>query len=335
MEDIKKRIEFIDLAKGVCIILVVVAHCGVAINIPGWEIVRMPLYFILSGLFFKDYGGWGRFVIQKTNKILIPFFFFYLLGNIAYYLIKTFAPNLLITGSRGICDIFDNRQFFNGPIWFLLCLFWCNVLFCTIQRYIKKDSFRLLLIVVFGGMGWYLGNVVHIFLPLFIDVAFTALPFFAFGYYLKHTSILYPNKFDKSHLVFAISFWLIAFCLTKLTDFRLSLHYNILEGWATYLISFTSVMSILFLCKVVKRVPFVSYVGRYSIILLCTHHLIYRPVKVVFSGIIMNTTWLHVSVAVVTLLLAAALIPVCIRYIPLFTAQKDLIQMPPQDSKSK
>lgn len=52
-----QRIDFIDLAKGVCIFLVVIGHCGVPINIPGFEIVRMPLYFILSGLFFKDYGG--------------------------------------------------------------------------------------------------------------------------------------------------------------------------------------------------------------------------------------------------------------------------------------
>ena len=57
----KKRIEFIDLAKGVCILMVVMGHCGFPIDIPVWEIVRMPLYFILSGLFFKDYVGWSSF----------------------------------------------------------------------------------------------------------------------------------------------------------------------------------------------------------------------------------------------------------------------------------
>lgn len=57
METRHKRIEFIDLAKGVCIIMVVMGHCGCPLEIPGWTIVRMPLYFILSGLFFKDYGG--------------------------------------------------------------------------------------------------------------------------------------------------------------------------------------------------------------------------------------------------------------------------------------
>ena len=39
--------------------------------------LRMPLYFTLSGLFFKDYGGLLPTFIKKCNKILIPFIFFY------------------------------------------------------------------------------------------------------------------------------------------------------------------------------------------------------------------------------------------------------------------
>lgn len=54
---VKKRIDFIDTAKGVCIILVVLGHSGIPIDFVGMNSMRMPLYFILSGLFFKDYGG--------------------------------------------------------------------------------------------------------------------------------------------------------------------------------------------------------------------------------------------------------------------------------------
>ncbi len=42
----KKRIEFIDLAKEVCILLVVIGYCGVYVPIPGFNMMRMPLYFI-------------------------------------------------------------------------------------------------------------------------------------------------------------------------------------------------------------------------------------------------------------------------------------------------
>ena len=74
----KKRIEFIDLAKGVCILLVIMMHTDVNVDFPGLRGMRMPLYFILSGLFFKDYGGFLNLLVKKANKILIPFLFFYL-----------------------------------------------------------------------------------------------------------------------------------------------------------------------------------------------------------------------------------------------------------------
>ena len=323
----QKRIEFIDLAKGICILLVVLGHCGVPINIPGLEIVRMPLYFILSGLFFKDYGGGYNFFIKKTNKILIPFLFFYFVGCVIFYGLKAFAPQLAVTEARGIFDIFDNRQFFNGPIWFLLCLFWCNIIFCQITLNVKKDSVRIPLVVLLGFIGWFLGEK-GIFVPMFIDVALTALPFFAFGYYLKKSEILYPNKMDRYNIVFAILFWGAAYLLTRTTEYRLSFHYNGLEGWSTYLISITSVLAVLFLCKTIKHIPFVSYCGRYSIVLLCVHHLIYRPLMVLLpkTGVaLLSDKW---SIAIITLLLSALCIPICKKLIPWFIAQKDLIKLP-------
>ena len=81
---IKKRVEWIDLAKGVCIILVVITHIflvsGVSFSLDSkMTSIRMPLYFILSGLFFKQYEGFKGFLTRKTNKLLIPFLFFFLL----------------------------------------------------------------------------------------------------------------------------------------------------------------------------------------------------------------------------------------------------------------
>ena len=73
-----KRIEYIDLAKGICIMLVVLLHVfgdmsGTVIKI--MNLFRMPLYFVLSGLFFKQYEGFYSFLKKKTNKLLIPFLF--------------------------------------------------------------------------------------------------------------------------------------------------------------------------------------------------------------------------------------------------------------------
>lgn len=321
----KQRIKFIDLAKGVCIFLVVIGHSGFPIAIPGWSIVRMPLYFMLSGLFFKDYGGIKCLCIKKINKILIPFLFFYLLGYAAFYLIKWLKPELLITESRGILDLFDNRQFFNGPIWFLLTLFWCNLIFCALTSVVKNNSEYFIFVCAIGLVGWYLGNE-GVFIPLFIDVAMTSLPFFTMGYFLKKTNILYPNKFDKFNLLFFAALWLISILIENTMHQRMSLHYNIIEGWSTYLLAFTSVMSVIILCKMINHLPFISYIGRYSIVLLCIHHMIYRPLMVLITHY-PHFSFNGFTVAFTTLILSALCIPIFIKWIPWFVAQKDLIHI--------
>lgn len=322
----KQRIEFIDLAKGICIILVTVGHCGAPIDIPGLEVVRMPLYFILSGLFFKTYGDFVGFTIKKTNKILIPFLFFYFIAYALFYLLQWYKPEYLVTEANGILDIFNNRQYFNGPIWFLLALYWCGLIFAGITTFVKNDFKRVLATVAIGGVGILLGRF-DIILPAFIDVAFTALPFYSLGYYLKQTPVLYPNKYDKFNFLFVIIFYLVSFIISQTASFRLSFHYNGTDGILFgYTLAITSVMAILYLCKIIKRLPVVSYLGRYSLIVLCTHHMIYRPLSVIFNKMpyeFMHTGWF---LAVSTLLVCWALIPLCIRFIPYFVAQKDLIR---------
>lgn len=321
-----KRIDFIDLAKGICILLVILAHCGVSMNYPGLQTIQMPLFFILSGFFLKDYGGFARFIIQKTNRLLLPFLFFYLTGYVVFYLLKYFAPSILKTDANGIMDVFTQRQYFNGPIWFLLCLFWTNVMFCAISLNVRKEWVRACIVLCLGLFGAFLG-LKEVILPCMIDVALTAFPFFYFGYILKKTPLLYKNKNDKYNLLFALLLYSIAFAFSLWFDSPyIGFHANHIVGNipVIYIISITSVMAILYLCKIVGRLPFLSYFGRYSIIPLCVHHLIYRPVKLVMMHFGMDNV---LALSVITVLLSWACIPLCIKYIPYFTAQKDLIKI--------
>ena len=125
----QKRIEFIDLAKGICILCIVLGHIGIDTTIPGITNFVMPVFFVLSGLFFKDNEGVKTFTIKKINKLLVPFLFFYLIGYVVFYALKLLAPQLLVTDANGIDDVFNNRQYFNGPIWFLISLF------CVLQSH--------------------------------------------------------------------------------------------------------------------------------------------------------------------------------------------------------
>lgn len=323
------RIEFIDLAKGICILLVVVGHVGVNIAIPGLESVRMPLYFILSGLFFKSYGGVKKFFIKKINKILIPFLFFYLLGYSVFYVVNWIVPGLIVSDAKSILDVFTQRQYFNGPIWFLLALFWTNIMFCVIHEYLSKEWLRAVVVLLIGVVGMYLGRN-DIYLPCVVDSAMTALPFFYFGYWLKQSDLLSANRYDRYNWLWVLLLYGASVGLSRWSGgAHIGFHYNNVVGnvFVIYLLAVCSVMAVLLLCKIVKRVPFVSYCGRYSIILLCTHHLFYRPIKLVLMKLefvpMEYVVWIT---AILTLLCCYVSILLCIKYIPYFTAQKDLIK---------
>ena len=128
----KKRIEWIDLAKGICIFLVVFRHVSVALDIDyplqtQFASFRMPLYFILSGLFFKQYEGFAGFLKRKTNKLLIPFLFFLITTSVIPFAVINHESSLKLF----FTDM--NGPVYNFAIWFLLCLFEINILFYLIQ----------------------------------------------------------------------------------------------------------------------------------------------------------------------------------------------------------
>jgi len=122
-----QRIEYIDLAKGFCIIFVVMLHISNYYDIDFWlthkiTAFRIPLYYFLSGVFFKSYNGFLNFLKKKTNKLLIPFLFFYLTTSC---LLK-----YLIGGGSFIdllASIYYEESFSNSAIWFLLSLFIVNI----------------------------------------------------------------------------------------------------------------------------------------------------------------------------------------------------------------
>ena len=316
-----KRIEFIDLAKGVCIILVVAFHTELTAHLVYLKALRMPLYFILSGLFFKDYGSFIVFLEKKVNRILIPALFFFLLF-IVFQLIVTRRMDL----SEFISPVLT-PQMPNLPVWFLICLFWINVIFCLISIYVKQPVIRAAVVGVCGIAGWLL-SMKDIYLPLYISAALSALPFFYIGYLLRKIPLLYKNKYDRFNLPLSILLLGIpsAYCLMEEAVY-ISFRTNLVQGnmAVIYLVSLSLVIGLLLLCKAVGWLPVVSYLGRYSIIVLGLH-------GIVISWICYPVCWLARIEATPAVLFAMSMcicwiaIPLCRKMVPAFTAQADCVR---------
>ena len=208
MEDNKsKRIDFVDLTKGVCIILVVMAHIGGAFTKFDEDSMvscfRMPLYFFISGIFFKSYEGFSGFFLRKINKLLIPFTFFYVGAFLLKYVVWKIAPGVfhLPVQWSELLVVFHRHDLikFNPPIWFLIALFNCNILFYLLH-FLRDRHLKLVfaLTLLIGAIGFFMGKY-RFELPLYVDVAMTALPFYVAGFWIRpvsYTHLTLPTKLE-------------------------------------------------------------------------------------------------------------------------------------------
>lgn len=330
------RVDFIDLAKGFCIILVVLSHvCGST----AWyfldvmNIFRMPLYFVLSGLFFKSYGSFFVFVKKKTNKLLIPF--------LSVYLFVVLPSSFLIYHRYGSVDnIYDfffahfGRLYLgiDGAAWFLLCLLFMNLIFYLIYLIAKGKMFPMFLMTIACGLTGYLLDCQHIYIALWIDSALTAMPFFMLGYFIRSKTDLLNETLSKKHLqlsVLSLLMLLFAVWLDEIQGVH-EIYYGSNEyevnAFSLYAGGAFGMLFVLLISKRVNSLPVVSYVGRYSIVVLLTHLLylfLFRNILYQL-GIQQENVWLNLLLSGIIILLEIPTISFCIKFLPYCFAQKDL-----------
>lgn len=328
MKNINTRIEWIDLAKGICIFLVVFHHVSSVIHLDyplrtQLTSFRMPLYFILSGLFFKQYEGFIGFLKRKTNKLLIPYLFFLLATSVIPYIIAYHESPLELI-------LFEmNGPVYNHAIWFLLCLFEINLLFYLIQwaaeSIIPKHKITtvLTLSLLLGCCGLALSKA-QVYNLLYTGTMLTALPFFTFGWWLRsHTHFLsQPFTWKKDVPLMMVCTLIVSTCA-----YRIVFVLNVIPNDAfpyIYLCGIAGTMLVLIIAKAIKRLPFISFWGRYSIIILCTHQIAIEVMATLLKRYLSGIPLL-IAVLVSVLLISHLSIIFMKKYMPHVTAQKDVI----------
>jgi len=330
----KPRIEYIDLAKGICITLVVCFHLTLFYNtsLPFdkfFRTFRMPLYFFLSGCFFKAYEGFGGFIKRKINKLLIPFVFFYVVCSFLIpNILAHYGVNMRYLPMSQMWSALLDEYYPSGQIWFLLCLFEINIFFYVIYLFAGTFEKRTLVIVLislmFGICGIILG-LKGIDLPANFDSAMSALPFFAVGYVVfRHTDLLKPNRFDRYLPLMVIGAFTLVYFICPNVSFLENHFFG--HSWCTaYPFGTLGVLGVVWLSKLLKRLPIISYYGRYSIIILVTHGTVLH-----FFAAILNRFGLSLTTELLLNLLLTMssyllIIPFMRRFMPHVTAQKDVI----------
>lgn len=328
----KPRINYLDFMKGLCIILIVGYHVTPD-NIYGdanhmLMSFRVPMYYFLSGLFFKTYNGFCDFTRRKFNNIIVPLMFFYLmaccLAIICCELLH--LDRLGLIGDKWQWEyLFDpillNDFHYSNALWFLISLFEVNIFYYIINKHLN-NLFKYIAVVLISLSGWYIGRC-GIMLPLQLDTAMVSLPYFILGNSIYKLGALKQSKNDRWGLLVLPLVLLILFFVAP----EISIHDRILPNYfMLYLVPFIAIISLFWFCKNLPKIPVVNYIGRYSLIVLGTHSIILGPIRSIVFKLIGET---YASYWVVLAVLIAAeliIIPIMIKFFPKFTAQEELIK---------
>lgn len=309
---------YIDLSKGFCILLVLMVH-ALTDYVPGWTLyIMLPLFFIVSGMFFRDYGGKLNFLSKKLNKIAVPALFFYTLSYILLSVNRAIKHETIAEGNY-FDFIFLNQTTFNGTLWFLFCLFNINLIFYIFHVISRGKNWVLCILCFAAGFAGYQLSINETRLVLYLDISLTVLPFFYVGWFIaKHNILNLWNRWMTFVIGIVSLLGLIIYYQFDNSNWILY-HQNYMGGvpLITFLMSCIAVIAFIFITKIVQWLPVISFFGRYSLIVLCTNtYAVILADKLAERGSIINF--------LIVILLSWCLIIICRYYLPYFTAQNDI-----------
>ncbi len=267
------RLNWIDYAKGIGIILVVYGHVIKGLITPGLieeqfyyytvnfvYSFHMPLFFILSGYFFisslSKRTVW-QFVNIKLKTIIYPFAVWSLLQTSIEILLSNYTNNQISSNSLLSCLIVPRSQF-----WFLHALFFINLLNITFFKISYTNG------VFFGIIVWILYQSLEINIEPF-DKTFINLLYFSFGillfkYYSFFKNIIHNKMFFLFNMIiFSISIYLY---FNFPVDKWFNLIFPQLSG--SFVVIFISSY-----LSVKSKFSFIEYLGINSLIIYLAHLL--------------------------------------------------------------
>ena len=171
-----ERLEWIDAAKGFGMVLVVLGHMSIPQAVS--KVIfsfHMPLFFMISGYLY--HGGFSRrWVAGKIDSLLISYLVY------GVIIISVWR----VIGKQGGVDswLMGNGI---GVTWFLMCLFWTEVVGAVVLRFIRIPLFVIVAIVCAS----MIGAIVPHFCPvgvMMVRSLFAAVAFWLFGSWLRAIS---------------------------------------------------------------------------------------------------------------------------------------------------
>ena len=228
-----QRIGWIDAAKAIGIILMILGHCKYVGAIPFLCMAiysfHMPLFFIISGMFLKPltlkecFSKYKKAYIKPYAILCVIMFLITSCLSVLHIVDIEDIKIDLIRFAFGSGSNEDNALFHDiptvGPIWFLLALFWGEFLLSVIIKNTRELTEPLFTTILLSFVLFFIGylSARYIRLPLSIQAGMCAVPYLLIGGLIKKYNIVDRlSRVSWRYLILVVLIWLCI--ITTLED---------------------------------------------------------------------------------------------------------------------
>ncbi len=283
----KSRVDYLDLAKGLCFIAVVLGHLGEpAINHFVFTF-HLPVFFIITGYFINPNTDIITLIKKKLRSLIIPYYIACFLLTLSSIIIRVFKDHINIKGILKLLELNLIASVYAagenwyvpffilgiGAIWFLWASFWGVMIFRVIK--ILPTIPRILIVAALVVAAKYIAEYVF-FPPLSILPGCMAVLYVYAGYvWRKNSDRLATLKLWIKALLILFSIVVWGEFVINFESFGL-VNCDIGRGFRDVFASLcASAVVICFSFLIEKYIPLITrpfcFIGKYSIVALIAH----------------------------------------------------------------
>lgn len=199
-----ERNKNIDAVAGVMITYMVFTHAcqHYGLNDTAWYMTLehmlfffMPWFFFKAGMFFKVRDNMETFY-KGIKRLIVPFVKWSLIGHVCYCFVCWFNGDLHLSSVVPYRSLITAGSIpGNLPLWFLLTLFVCRVIFNILQN----KGIHTGIVTAFSLLMAFLMHKVGFVYPYYFANVWTGLFFMSVGYWVARQKLPPPFYLHVSH----------------------------------------------------------------------------------------------------------------------------------------